>query len=69
MKKSVKKKRTGWHPADEPPKDEDWRLVCHRKLGWIYRAYYNGKNWITEDWNLANITHWHDYPELPKDED
>lgn len=69
MKKPVKKKRTGWHLASEPPKDNNWRIVCHNRLGWLGRGYYADGKWRDDETRNLIITHWHKYPKLPKDED
>ena len=70
MKKPVKKKRTGWHPASEPPKDARTKIVCNNILGWMTTANYVRGKWCFDcDPDGLQPTHWHDYPKLPKDED
>lgn len=70
MKTPAKKKRTsGWRLASDPPKDEKWRIVCHDRVGWIGRGYYARGEWRDGAYGALIITHWHNYPKLPKDED
>ena len=69
MKKPVKKKRTGWHPVSEIPKKKGcWYIVCDNRIGWISRGYYSRGKWRFNLYDAMNITHWHNYPKLPKDE-